>query len=84
MGNIICRDPEWLKISLNFSIDMFKTTFGLKMFPPWLYFIAIHLLPARRRSKNQLYKAQKFVKMLMEKHERALALGEEEDDSLFN
>ena len=84
MGKPVCRDPEWLKISIDFSIDMFKTAFGLKMFPPWFYFIAIHLLPARRRSKRQLQKAQAFVETAMRKHEKARAEGEEEEDTLLN
>ncbi|KAK2598781.1 hypothetical protein N8I77_012168 [Diaporthe amygdali] len=80
MGHPVCRDPEWLKISLELSVDMFKTTVRLKMFPPWLYPIAIRLLPAARRSKSQLRQAQKIVAALMQKHAAAVASGTEEED----
>lgn len=84
MGEPVCRDPEWLKISIDFSIDMFKTTFGLKMFPQWMYPVAIYLLPQRWRARRQLRQSQNFVALLMEKHLEALKLGIEEDETLLN
>ncbi|CAN8100048.1 unnamed protein product [Discula destructiva] len=84
MGHPVCRDPEWLKISIDFSIDMFKTTFGLKMFPGWMYPVAIYLLPQRWRAQRQLKKSQEFVAMLTDKHLQAQKLGHEEEDTLLN
>lgn len=52
------------------SIYMLKRTLGLKIFPLWLYRIAILFLSSLRRSKQYLYEAQKFVKFPMEKLEK--------------
>ncbi|PCG93869.1 Cytochrome P450 [Penicillium occitanis (nom. inval.)] len=36
MGNPTCRNPEWLEISIEFSVDLFTTAFTVKMFPTWM------------------------------------------------
>lgn len=54
------------------------------MFPPWLYPIAIHLIPYRWRSRRQLHQAQKIVGELMRKHDEALKSGTKEEDILLH
>lgn len=71
MGHPVCRDNEWLKISVDFSVDLFTTAFTLKMFPPWAYPIVAHLIPARYRNKRQLAIGRKLVSGLMKKHSEA-------------
>lgn len=84
MGHPVCLDPEWLKMSLKFSIDMFKTAFGLKVVPPWLYPITIRLLPAARRSRSQSRQAQRIVAALMQKYAAAVWSRTEEEDVLLH
>lgn len=89
MGYPACRNLDWLKLSIDFSIDLFTAAFSLRMFPPWLHPIVARLNPARWKISGNLKKAQKIIGPLMEKHRDALrrkAAGDEvaEDDTLLN
>ncbi|KAI0454658.1 cytochrome P450 [Xylaria acuta] len=89
MGHPACRDEEWLKLSIDFSIDMFTAAFTLRMFPPWTHYIVAHLIPARYRVMKNLRLAQRILQPLMEKHAEAVrrrSAGEQvdEEDTLLN
>ncbi|KAF2477644.1 cytochrome P450 [Lindgomyces ingoldianus] len=89
LGHPACRNMEWLKLSIDFSIDMFTAAFMLRMFPPWLHPIVAWLVPARYRVRRNLKTAERIIGPLMDKHRDALkrkAAGEsiEEDDTLLN
>ncbi|KAF2198781.1 putative cytochrome P450 [Delitschia confertaspora ATCC 74209] len=89
LGYPACRDEEWLRTSIDFSINMFATAFMLRMFPPWMHPVVAHLVPTRYRLKKNLRTARKIIGPLMEKHQKALASKGtddeiEEDDTLLN
>ncbi|ODA81013.1 hypothetical protein RJ55_03974 [Drechmeria coniospora] len=71
MGEPTCRDPEWLKISNDFSVDLFTTAFTIKMFPPCMYWIVAWFIPARYRTRRQLAAGRRIVGELSRKHELA-------------
>lgn len=89
MGYPACRNPDWLRLSIDFSIDLFAAAFSLRMFPPWLHPIVAQFNPARWNIKKNLKTARRVIGPLMEKHRdnvRRRAAGEEveEDDTLLN
>ncbi|RYP17317.1 hypothetical protein DL765_004608 [Monosporascus sp. GIB2] len=89
MGYPACRDPEWLRLSIDFSLDMFTAAFTLRMFPPWTHPLVAHLIPARYKIKRNLQSAQRILTPLMKRHEDAIKrrnAGEqvEEEDTLLN
>ncbi|KAK5988323.1 Cytochrome P450 monooxygenase ATR4 [Cladobotryum mycophilum] len=61
MGQPACRDPAWLNLSINFTIDLFMTAMTLRMFPSWSYWLIVWLIPGRYRIRNQLTTARKYV-----------------------
>ncbi|KXX73114.1 Ent-kaurene oxidase [Madurella mycetomatis] len=71
LGSPTCRDPQWLKISIEFSVDLFTTAFTMKMFPPWMYPIVAYLIPARYRVMRQLKTGRQIVSQLTQKHNEA-------------
>ncbi|KAJ5657926.1 cytochrome P450 [Penicillium longicatenatum] len=89
MGNPTCRDPEWLKISVDFSVDLFTTAFTIKMFPPWMYGLVARLIPARYRTFRQLKAGRRIVGVLTQQHnvvkeKRQMGEEVEEEDTLLN
>ncbi|KAI1111651.1 cytochrome P450 [Nemania sp. NC0429] len=89
MGHPTCRDKEWLKLTIGFSIDMFTAAFTLRMFPLWTYPIVAHLIPARYRLKKYLRSAERVIQPLKESHADATkrrSLGQKVDvqDTLLN
>ncbi|PWY74047.1 cytochrome P450 [Aspergillus eucalypticola CBS 122712] len=89
MGAPTCRDPDWLRISIDFSVDLFTTAFTIKMFPPWLYGIVARLVPARYRTFRQLKTGRQIVGELTQRHrlaqeKRLRGEAEDEEDTLLN
>lgn len=89
VGHPACRDPDWIRVSVGFSMDVFKTGIILRMFPPILHPIIAWLIPARYAVMEDLRTATRTLKPLMEAHTEAVAArarGEEveEEDILLH
>ncbi|KFH42569.1 Ent-kaurene oxidase-like protein [Hapsidospora chrysogenum ATCC 11550] len=90
VGHPACRDPEWIRVSVGFSMDVFKTGLLLRMFPPLLHPIVARLLPSRRAVLNDLEIAKRTLGPLMDKHREHVAAKargeevEEEEDILLH
>ncbi|KAI0531543.1 cytochrome P450 [Xylaria digitata] len=89
VGYPACRNEQWLKVSVGYTIDIFLTAFAIRIFPTWLHPIIAQLIPARYRIVKQLKSARRILEPLVEKHTDAVrrrALGEnvDEEDTLMN
>lgn len=69
VGNPTCRDPRWLGLTINFSMDLFLAGFTLRMFPPWLHPLVSPLILARWRVQKQINTGTKVIRQLMQKSE---------------
>ncbi|KAJ8132102.1 hypothetical protein O1611_g1523 [Lasiodiplodia mahajangana] len=83
MGQPACREEEWLKVSIDFTYDMFLAAFTLRMFPPWMHPFVAHFVPARWRIRNQMRVAKKYVSAHTKKHVAAIQRGEKAEDTLL-
>lgn len=83
VGYPACRNMEWLKISIEFTYDVFAAAFTMRMFPPWLHPIVAHFVPARWRLRREMKVGKRIVGELMQKHRDALKNGEEPEDTLL-
>ncbi|KAI1309821.1 cytochrome P450 [Xylaria venustula] len=68
VGEPACRDPVWLRVCLDFTIDAFTTAFIIRMFPTWMRPFVARLVPARNRLKSHRAKAEEVVGEKMKKH----------------
>ncbi|KAI1130862.1 cytochrome P450 [Nemania abortiva] len=89
IGNPACRDDKWLKLSIDYAIDIFTAAFVLRMFPTWTHPLIARLIPARSRVKKHLQLAQRIFKPLMDKHADTVIKRREgqqvdEEDTLLN
>lgn len=84
VGEPTCRDPTWLNLTLNFSMDLFLAGFALRMFPPWMHFLVKPLVPARWRVQRQIDIGTKVVREFVSKREEmAKKDGLEAEGTLF-
>ncbi|KAI0161016.1 cytochrome P450 [Hypoxylon sp. FL1284] len=79
MGYPTCRDKRWLNLSINLSIETFKTAFTLRMFPPWTHHLIAHLVPARYRLLRHLRVAQDIVSKSMREYAESQEKGQDKD-----
>nr|UOW59931.1 SonI [Paraconiothyrium archidendri] len=83
VGYPACRDMEWLKVSIDFSIDLFMTAFTMRTFPPWLHPIVAWLIPARWRLRSQMGIGKRVVANVIRKYKTAKAEGYEPEETLL-
>ncbi len=72
LGEPACRDPKWLRVSIDFTIDAFATAFVLRMFPTRMRFIVARFLPSRYRLRRHRQKAAKVIAAKIENRLDAL------------
>ncbi|PQE10350.1 Ent-kaurene oxidase protein [Rutstroemia sp. NJR-2017a WRK4] len=46
VGPELCRNPQWLDISINYTESLFKTIVVLRIFPTWTYPVLSRFLPS--------------------------------------
>ncbi|KAF2244714.1 cytochrome P450 [Trematosphaeria pertusa] len=61
VGSPACRDDAWLKLCLEFPINVFATAFIMRLFPPFLHPIVAWTLPTRYRLRKNLKHAKEHV-----------------------
>ncbi|KAI1293275.1 cytochrome P450 [Xylaria venustula] len=89
VGSSACRDEQWLKLSINYTMDVFKTAFTVRLFPAWIRPIVAQFIPARYRIPQHLKTARRVLEPLIDKHadvSRRRRLGDnvDEEETLFN
>ncbi|PSN63321.1 putative cytochrome P450 [Corynespora cassiicola Philippines] len=68
LGYPACRNQEWLHLCLAFTVNVFATSFVLRMFPPFLHPLIAYLLPSRYWIRNNLNKAEGIIVQLIQNH----------------
>ncbi|KAJ7202453.1 cytochrome P450 [Mycena rebaudengoi] len=63
VGLPLCRDPEWMKLNIQFTIDVAVAGQIIRMFPPFLRPIFAPLISSRKRN---LRKAEKMLRPILE------------------
>ncbi|POS70322.1 hypothetical protein DHEL01_v211284 [Diaporthe helianthi] len=83
IGLPACRDAEWIKVTIDYTMDAFTTAFFLRMFPTWMRPVIAAILPSRYRLRRCRDKAEEVMGARMKKHfdaQRAKQRGELVDD----
>lgn len=91
IGEPACRDPEWINVTIDYTMNAFTTAFVLRMFPTWIRAVIAVVLPSRYGLKRCRAKAEEIMAAKMKKHSEALlakergeALADEEDETLVD
>ncbi|KAF2735353.1 cytochrome P450 [Polyplosphaeria fusca] len=69
VGRVTCRNEEWLKLCLEFPLNLFATTFIMRMFPPLLHPILALLLPTRYWLRRNLLDAERLLTPIIKDHQ---------------
>lgn len=69
MGEKVCRDKEWLHVSVNYTIDAFGAARELRLWPSVTQPLVHWFLPSTRRVRKHISVAKKIVQKEIEKRE---------------
>ncbi|GAP89753.1 putative cytochrome p450 [Rosellinia necatrix] len=61
VGPELCRDPDWIKVSLEYDINVGTAVVTLRMFPPFLHPIIARLLPSWWRAHRDIKTAERII-----------------------
>ncbi|KAJ5181611.1 Cytochrome P450 [Penicillium cf. viridicatum] len=70
LGEKICRNPEWLRITINYTIDSLMAAAQLRLWPEILRPLAANFLPKCRKIRQELQEAKNIIMpVIKERHE---------------
>lgn len=81
LGDKICRNKEWLDVSVNYALDAFNAVRALRLWPSILRPFAQWFLPETRRAQKHLTVARKIIRQEIEQRRRDEALGHKRSHS---
>ncbi|KAK2799476.1 hypothetical protein FQN50_008448 [Emmonsiellopsis sp. PD_5] len=85
LGDELCRNEEWLDISINFTVIAFQAAQDLKMYPYYLRDIVHWFLPGCRQLRAQKREAHKIIEPILKKRaEQKAALAAQGKKAEFN
>ncbi|KAF7594247.1 hypothetical protein BBP40_009799 [Aspergillus hancockii] len=73
VGHPACRDPDWIRVSVGFSMDVFKAGIIMRMFPQILHPIVAWFTPSRSKAMENLRTAERTLGPLIDKRRAAVA-----------
>ncbi|KAJ5790952.1 uncharacterized protein N7518_007963 [Penicillium psychrosexuale] len=71
LGDKVCRNPDWLRLTVNYTIDSLMAAAELRLWPEMLRPIAAKFLPKCKKIRKQLEEARNIIQPVID--ERRLA-----------
>lgn len=71
LGETLCRNEEWLDVSIKYTIDSFFAVRALRMWPPVLRRIAHHFLPEMKLVREEVKTARRVIEAEVAERRRA-------------
>ena len=71
MGDKVCRNPDWLRLTVNYTVDSLMAAAELRLWPEMLRPIAARFLPKCKKIRKQLEEARNIIQPVID--ERRLA-----------
>ncbi|KAL3249557.1 hypothetical protein ABHI18_011522 [Aspergillus niger] len=78
LGDKICHNPKWLRVSVDYSIDLFQATFELRIYPRFLRPLASRFQPSCRRLRADIREARSIIEPVIEERRKAKAIAKQE------
>nr|AWM98774.1 steroid 11-alpha-hydroxylase [Aspergillus ochraceus] len=69
LGDRICRDPNWLRITVDYTVDSFMAAQSLRMWPRLLRPLVARLLPSCRKIQTELQDARNIINPVLAERE---------------
>ncbi|KAJ5519064.1 Cytochrome P450 [Penicillium expansum] len=71
LGEKICRNPEWLRITINYTIDSLMAAAQLRLWPEMLRPLAAKFLPKCHKIRQELQEAKDIITPVIEERHKA-------------
>ena len=75
LGDKICRNPDWLHITINYTLNAFTAAQELRLLPEFLRPFAVRYLPTSRKAQGQIKQARKIINPVLKERQAAELAG---------
>jgi cytochrome P450 len=72
LGDKICRNPDWLRITVDYTVDTFLAAEDLRLWPRLMRPIMANFLPSCRKIRRELKEATEIITPVLEERRRDL------------
>lgn len=66
MSDRVCRDPDWLKVMVHYTVDAVVASEDIRLWPPFLRTIVAPFLVSYRKIKSELGEAKNIINSILE------------------
>lgn len=86
LGDQLCRNPDWLRMTVAYTVDSFQAAEKLRWWPKFTRPIAARFLPATRKVRDDLDKSRAIIVPVLEKRkaEKQAAIARGETPAKYN
>ena len=77
LGDKLCRNEEWLKITQQYTVDSFKAAFQLNLLPSILSPVLGWILPGCRLAKKQFWRSRQIIEPIIAQRRQIRAKARE-------
>ncbi|GLI74942.1 hypothetical protein PoHVEF18_003191 [Penicillium ochrochloron] len=70
LGEKVCRDPDWLKVMVNYTVDAMMASEVIRTWPPFLRPVVAPFLKSYRNIKSELDQAKNNINPVLEERRR--------------
>ncbi|KAL2857577.1 cytochrome P450 [Aspergillus pseudodeflectus] len=67
LGDQICRNPDWLRITVAYAVDSFFAAEALRLWPSFLRSLVAPFLPTVRKIQSELEEARQIIAPVLER-----------------
>ncbi|KAG2419448.1 hypothetical protein HFD88_004244 [Aspergillus terreus] len=71
LGDEICRNPDWLRITVNYTVDSFIAAQDLRLWPKPLRPLVANFLPSCRKIRSELREATEIIIPVLEERRKS-------------
>ncbi|CAI7581486.1 unnamed protein product [Penicillium glandicola] len=70
LGPQVCRNPAWIGIMINYTVEAFMTVERLRMWPRWLLWLVHWFLPSCKKLRSQVQEARSIISQVLQQREQ--------------
>ncbi|KAL4919607.1 cytochrome P450 [Aspergillus aurantiobrunneus] len=71
LGDQICRNPDWLRITVSYTVDSFLAAMDLRQWPRLVRSLVARFLPSCRKIRQELDEARSIIRPVLEERRQA-------------
>ncbi|KAJ5134444.1 hypothetical protein N7476_002350 [Penicillium atrosanguineum] len=86
LGEKICRNPDWLRITVDYTVNAFQAGNKLRLWPELTRPVVAYFLSSTRKVQHQLREAERIIKPVLDerKRDKEIALKEGKELPRYN